>query len=130
MRKLVPFVLLFLLAWSCKEPRSVEQSVKGEGPFVFSVDMSDSTALYDFDFYARVDAPEIPAEVQLLLRWTSPSDSVYRETVYLPLSDAVYSPYRTGVSPYEPGVWTLTASLLPLPEGFRGLGLVVRKQSQ
>lgn len=113
----------------------MEQFIAGEGPFVFSVDFSDTTAVYDLDLYTRVDATEMPAEVQLLMRWSSPSDSLYRETVYLPLRDSssrfradVLVPYRSGVSPYESGVWKLTVSAPSLPEGFRGLGLVVRKE--
>jgi hypothetical protein len=36
---------------------SVERFVGGEGPYTFFVEMGDSTASYDFDFYTRVDAP-------------------------------------------------------------------------
>ena len=46
---------LFLLT-GCREPMSVEKFVKGEGPYTFFVDMGDSTAVYDFDLYTRVDA--------------------------------------------------------------------------
>ena len=50
-------LLLFFIFTGCKEPKSVEKFVKGEGPYTFFVDMSDSTASYDFDSYTRVDAP-------------------------------------------------------------------------
>ena len=130
-RRFSILLFLLLLAVACREPRSVEQFIAGDGPFVFRVDFSDSTAVYDMDLYTRVDAHVFPPEQALLMRWQSPSDSVYRETVYLPLSREVYVPYRQGVAPYEWGEWTLTVSSpSPWPVGLRGLGLVVRKQER
>lgn len=134
MRRWLPILLLVTLA-ACREPLSTERFIRGEGPFVFPVDMSDTTAAYDFDLYTRVDAMDIPSSVPLRMSWTSPSDSLYTETVYLPLqgrhgvfSMDVYQAYRADMRPVEAGEWTLTVSALSqLPEGFRGLGLVVRK---
>ena len=84
---------------------SVEKFVKGEGPYTFFVDMSDSTATYDFDLYTRVDAPvdslRKMTALPLRVTWTSPSFHVFREDVYLPLegktslfSRQVRVPYR------------------------------------
>lgn len=135
MRHLVLLSLCLLLAVSCAEPLSREQFVGGKGPYVFTVDMSDTTAAYDFDFYTRVDSREVPAFVELLIRWTSPTDSVLRETVFLPMegrriwfSTQVYQAYRADVRPATPGLWTLTVSAPSQPSGFRGMGLVTRKQ--
>ena len=127
-------LLTLLLAISCAEPLSTKRFVGGDGPYVFPVDMTDSTAAYDLDFFTRLDGREDPPFVELLVRWTSPSDSLFRETVYLPMdgprrafSRQIVQPYRADVRPAEPGVWTLSVSAPSKPAGFRGLGLVVRK---
>ena len=54
MRKAIFLLLAVLAVFSCREPRSTEQFVPGEGPFVFSVDLSDTTAVYDVDLYSRL----------------------------------------------------------------------------
>ena len=87
---LVPF-----LALSCHRPASTEAFIRGDGPYRFTVDMSDSTARYDFDLYTRIDAKAYPAEVRLEMMWKDPADSVFRETVYLPVSDE-WEDYFTG----------------------------------
>jgi|GEM_PF-945525 len=142
MRKALLAVLPVLLAaLSCREPLSSERFVRGEGPFTFPVDMTDTAAAYDFDFYTRVDArpDEIVrlGEVPVVVRWHSPADSLYDETVYLPLQGRtsfftrdVRAAYRADVRPYEAGLWTVTVSLpdtVSVP-GLRGLGLVVTKR--
>ena len=129
MRKYL-FILLCLLATACHEPGSQERFIKGTGPFVFQVNMSDTTAVYDMDIYTREDSKEILPMMELWMRWTSPSDSSFRETVFLPLSTEVYTHYRADVTPFEPGVWTLTvtAPSARLIHGLRGLGLVVKKR--
>ncbi len=141
MRKVALALLLVLLA-SCREPLSSEQFVRGAGPYVFTVDMSDTTAAYDFDLFTRLEGTHteiITLQPNALLRaeWRSPSDSVMVEKVYLPLhgerstyyTKDIYEPYWADVRPVEPGIWTLTirpedrAQVLPL----RGMGLVVKK---
>ena len=141
MRKVALALLLVLLA-SCREPLSTEQFVRGAGPYVFTVDMSDTTAAYDFDLFTRLEGTHteiVSLQPSALLRaeWRSPSDSVLVEKVYLPLQGErstyytkdIYEPYRADVRPVEPGVWTLIirpedrAQVLPL----RGMGLVVKK---
>ena len=127
-RILLPIILL--LAVSCSEPLSSEYFIRGEGPYEFEVQMKDSLAVYDFDFFTRVDARKCPGETALMIRWVSPSDSVFRETVYMPLECGdVYEPYRKGCVPVEYGTWKC---IVAIPEavsidGFRGLGLVVRR---
>ena len=78
-------LLLFFIFTGCKEPMSVEKCVEGEGPYTFFVDMSDSTASYDFDLYTRVDAPVDSlrklAALPLQVTWTSPTFHVFREEV-------------------------------------------------
>ena len=141
MRRAFPFLLILLLVLSCREPMSVETYIRSEtGPFAFTVDMSDTTAVYDLTFYTRLDGPhrylESDFETPLTVYWRSPSDSLYEETVYLPLEgedENFYSrqlkvPYREEVSPREAGVWTLTVTLPSPVPGFRGLGLVTTKR--
>lgn len=136
MRKVAVILAAIGLAVSCKEPLSTEKFIRGEGPYSFTVDMSDSTAVYSLDFYTRVDARDCPPSLPVMISWTSPSDSVYSEGGELPLfgrrsvfSTDVYAPFMADVSPFESGVWTLgVVPLAQLPEGFRGLGLVVSKK--
>ena len=138
MRRAGIVVIFSLLLTGCKEPMSVERFVKGEGPYTFFVEMEDSTASYDFDFYTRVDAPldslRRMEALPLTVTWTSPSFHVFKEEVYLPLdgqttffSRQVRAPYRSGVRPEEWGQWVLAVRVADPPEGLRGMGLVVRR---
>ena len=132
-------LLLSVLLTGCKEPMSTERFVKGEGPFTFFVDMTDSTASYDFDFYTRVDAPvdsiRKMGALPLTVTWTSPSFHVFKEEVFMPLegqgsffSRQVRAPYRTGVQPEEWGQWVVAVRVTNPPEGLRGMGLVVARR--
>ena len=130
MRRSLLILSAALLLSACRQPASVETFIPGDGPYVFTLDMADTTVVYNLDFYTRIDVAsgqEIPAEMPLLVQWKSPSDSLLREKVYLPLSAEVYEPYRGGVSPVEAGVWTLTVYAPSAPEGLRGMGLVLTK---
>ena len=132
MRRILPILFLLILA-SCREPMSVETFIPGDGPFRFKVDMTDSLAVYDFDFYTRVDsAPEeCPGSLELKIRWVSPREEEFREIVYLPLhSGEVYEPYRADSVPSVYGEWTLIVATpsADAVKGFRGLGLVTKKR--
>ena len=72
----------------------------------------------------------IPGEGPYVFQWTSPSDSLFREKVFLPLAPQVYLPYRAGVVPREPGEWKLTVTVPSAPEGLRGMGLVLTIANQ
>ena len=131
-------IILFILT-GCREPMSVEKFVKGEGPYTFLVDMSDSTASYDFDLYTRVDAPmdslRKMTSLPLTVTWTSPSFHVFKEDVYMPMegqgsffSRQVRVPYRAGVRPTEWGQWVIAVRVNNPPEGLRGMGLVVERK--
>lgn len=123
---------------SCREPSGREDFIAGKGPFVFRADMTDTTRLYDFSFYTRLDGrPHLLSgvvDVPLDIAWTSPSGNVYAETVFLPLTDSsatfysrqIRRDYRTDVLPVEAGVWEIAVSVpdsVDIP-GLRGLGLV------
>lgn len=143
MRNKLGIIVLFLLSvLSCRQPAAMEYFVAGEtGPFEFTVDLSDSTAVYDFELYTRLDGRhrdiESDVETPLTLTWQAPSDSLYLETVYLPLkggeetfySRQVRAPYRSGVVPSEAGIWTIRATLPLSVPGLRGLGLIVRRRA-
>jgi hypothetical protein len=132
--------LLFLAALAgCKEPMSVERFVKGEGPYTFFVEMTDTTASYDFDLYTRVDAPRDSLRkltvLPLTVTWTSPSFHMFKEEVYLPMegqgsffSRQVRAPYRAEVRPVEWGRWVVTVRVDNPPEGLRGMGLIVARK--
>jgi len=132
-------LLLCVVLTGCREPMSVEKFVRGEGPYTFFVDMVDSTAAYDFDFYTRVDAPldslRRMQALPLQVTWTSPSFHVFREDVYLPMegktslfSRQVRAPYRAGVRPEEWGPWQVVVKVQDPPEGLCGMGLVVHRR--
>ena len=131
--------LFCILLTGCREPMSVEKFVRGEGPYTFFVDMVDSTAAYDFDFYTRVDAPlDSLRKLQALplqVTWTSPSFHVFREDVYLPMagktslfSRQVRAPYRAGVRPEEWGPWQVVVKVQDPPDGLCGMGLIVHRR--
>ncbi|MBO6062493.1 MAG: hypothetical protein J6P62_00815 [Bacteroidales bacterium] len=141
MRKLLHILPFLLFFTSCREPMSVEKFVKGEGPYTFFVDMSDSTAAYDFDLYTRVDAPldslRNLAALPLQVTWTSPSFHVFQEEVYLPMegktslfSRQVRVPYRVGIQPREWGPWQVVVRVLDPPEGLCGMGLMVARRRE
>ena len=133
MRRILPIVIFMLALASCREPMSVETFIPGDGPFEFTVDMTDSLAVYDFDFYSRIDSrPEdCPGSLLLMIRWVSPADSVFRESVYLPVrAGEVYEHYRADVVPSVFGEWKLVVACpeASAVKGFRGLGLVTLKR--
>ena len=139
-RRILHLLFAVLLAAACREPSAREEFVAGGGPFLFQVDMTDTTRTYDFTFYTRLDGRphllEKIVDMPLDIQWISPSEEVFQETVWLPLTDpdaTYYSRqirhlYRSGVVPSEPGIWTLNVSVpdtLQIP-GLRGLGLIQR----
>ena len=86
MKNLLSILFLSLLVFSCDRPASTEEFIRGKGPFRFTVDMQDSTAAYSFDLCTRIDARDVPAQLQLDITWKMPGDSLFQETVYLPIN--------------------------------------------
>ena len=129
-------ISLLLLTVACSQPSTVETFLRGTGPFEFTLDMSDSTSVWDYSFYTRVDSQDAASELQLAVTWMSPLAESFTETVYLPLSagTSFFSkeacvPYRTAVTPVDYGIWKLTIEVPEPPEGLRGLGLVMSRSS-
>ena len=142
MKNLLPILFAALLLSACAEPLSTETFIPGAGPYVFTVDLSDSAAVFDLDLYTRLDGtPEelLPLDgTNLRVEWKAPTDSVYVEKMYLPLdrgkksyfSAQVYESFKADWTPSQFGKWTLTlrpedrSEVLPL----RGMGLVVTRK--
>lgn len=139
MKKILYLAAVLLLAAACVEPMSKETFQKGEGPYRFDVDMSDSTSVYDFTFYTRIDGGffgvDAPEEIKMTVLWKSPSDSLFGETVFMPLIDSsgtfyssqITAPYRKGVAPLEWGKWEMEVVVPERVKGMRGLGLITGK---
>ena len=149
MGRRLPAVLLSLLAvWACSRPISTEQFIPASqaegGVYPFAADFSDSLGRYDLYLYTKVDHNVWKFldfdGTSLALEWESPSGRCYADTVFLQPSDVTHSTYfsqairvlyRSGVSPKEPGQWTIRLSLVgddAYREGLRGFGLqIVRK---
>ncbi len=140
------FFLFAAAAFSCAEPSSEERFVRAQdapdGEYRFMVDLSDSTAVYDLDFYTMIDgSPSQMAELRAIpleVSWVSPDLRHFSERVLLDpaagsgsgVSRQMRVPYRRNVSMYVPGAWSITVTV---PEGFRlegmrGLGLVCEKR--
>ena len=117
----------------CSRPTEMEVFVKSAdavgGVYSFELPLEDSLATYDLSFYTRVDAPvghRPQGSVALDVRWESPSGETADETVHMDASKQIEA-YRSGVSPLEPGVWTLKVQVVNPPEGLRGLGVVCKE---
>lgn len=117
----------------CSRPTEMEVFVKSAdavgGVYSFELPLEDSLATYDLSFYTRVDAPagrRSGGSLELNVLWVSPSGERAGETVHMDAAKLLET-YRTGVSPLEPGVWTLKVQVVNPPEGLRGLGLVCKE---
>ena len=99
---LLAFVMLAAMV-SCARPSSYEPFVLREkaeygDTYIFSLDLSDSTATYGLDFYTRLQRPAFgtfPSDsISLDLRWISPSDSVIlSDTTFIRVAQPVDSSY-------------------------------------
>ena len=96
------------------------------------MEVVDSLALYDFSFYTRVDGDEHAEDpLRLDISWVAPSDTVYRETVYMYAGDerGQLQRYRSYMRFPLTGEWMLKVSVSPQLDGFRGLGLVWKEKN-
>lgn len=136
---IIAVLVLLAAALSCREPLSFEKFIRGDGPYEFEVKMSDTSAVYDFSFYTCIDKPEGRAQAGCIMLdaiWISPSGAEASESVALPLSEGkndfftrqIRVPYREGMAPVEAGDWKLHITPGTVPDGWRGLGLIVEKK--
>lgn len=143
---LLAFVMLAAMV-SCAKPSSYEPFVLREkaeygDTYIFSLDLSDSTATYGLDFYTRLQRPAFgtfPSDsISLDLRWISPSDSVIlSDTTFIrvaqPVDSSYYSRdfmvgYKRVLTLPEHGIWRLRAKVLNDSEAIRGLGVIFTRK--
>ena len=126
--RLIAFACALLCLSSCGRPTSGEMFLPApRNSYDFPVDVQDSLAQYDFSFYTRVDDDERVCDpLRFDISWVAPTDTVYRETVYMYAGDehGKLQRYRTYLSFPATGQWVLKVSVSPEMKGFRGLGLV------
>lgn len=137
-------LLVASLSASCSRPDQIETFVRARhrdanGMYTMKVDMSDSLATYDFTLFTRIDCrPKkflgLEDSFGVGAVWTSPDSTEYREFFYIPkekfsdptaFSKAYKLPYRTGVVPNKPGIWTVSFLVLSdAAEYMNGMGLI------
>lgn len=147
--KLVIIMVFMTMMAGCSRPDSYEQFIRidgkgADGLYHFSLDLSDSSAVYDVSFFTRIDCSRARLssveDFPMTVFWTSPSGTKYSEKVYFPAgsfagSSGYYShqyriPYRTGIVPEQSGGWEMAVRIESdryIP-GFRGLGVVCKKR--
>lgn len=131
-------ICFLFLAVACSNPKSVEQFVPAEGDaaaYRFTLDLSDTTLVWDLGFYGRIDGTREQLEgldvLPLDVRFTAPDGSQYGEHVQVPLhrdnplSLSFDETYRRGMKPVQPGEWELTLSAPNAPEGLTGVGIIL-----
>lgn len=120
--------LLLCGAAACSRPSSVELYAfdDGTGQFNFDVDLSDSLCAYDLSFYTRLESRFAPPGFPMKVYWTSPSGTVFGETLFYDASAGLVVPYRADMQPVEFGVWKL--SVRAKAEGLKGMGLIVARK--
>ena len=115
---------------SCGPPPSYEvfHRSDGTGEYAFPIELADTLQAYDISFYTNIDKPLLQRDTlvsfPMQVIWRSPSGRYFSETVYYPAASRKVL-YRTGLVPSEEGEWTVSVSINPEPQGFRGLGIVV-----
>lgn len=124
-------VCAILMSSSCSEPQWEESflrvdEISYDGRYYYTLDFSDSTALYDVIFYAKYERQPEEASFPLTVRWVSPSDSTFSEKVYM-RTDSQTVPYRMSISPWEYGEWELSV-LAAKVDGILGLGVINKKR--
>ncbi len=143
------FIIMICILSACSAPSSTESFVRSgdrtNGKYVFSADMSDSSAVYAMAFYTRIDCSKAEfaglKDIRADIVFVSPSGDRYGETVFFPksafrTSDSLTwnfsEEYREGIRPIECGLWRVEVNI---PEdddirGFRGLGLILENRKE
>ena len=124
-------IMLPVCAVACRQPSSVEtflrpDQVSLDGSYRFSVDMSDTTAVYDISFYTLMDG-DFSGSFPVNVRVKSPSGRKFEDHVYWDVSDQEVL-YRKDISPCESGEWEISVYVDKL-KGMRGMGLICGKHN-
>lgn len=126
----VAAVAMLLLVAACTRPDSFEKFVRVDqapaGLFSFPVDLSDSLSTYDISFYTADYPGRDTTGLELQVVWVGPSGQSASETVYMDVGKG-RELYRSGVSMAEPGEWRLDLRVRDVPEGFRGIGIICKR---
>lgn len=123
-------LLLALMLTSCDEPQWEDFFLRADemsydGRYHYSLDFSDSTAVYDVYFYTKYSTEPGVSSFPLTVRWISPSGHMLSERVYM-ATDAQKVLYRKDICPDEPGMWEI--SVLPgKNDEMLGLGVISQK---
>lgn len=131
-------ICFLLLAASCSNPKSVEPFAPAEEEataYRFTLDLSDTTLVWDLGFYGRIDGTREELEglevLPLQVLFTAPDGSTYGERVRVPLhrdtplSLSFDETYRRSMKPVLPGEWELTLTAPDAPEGLTGVGIIL-----
>ena len=129
-------VVVCIAAVCCSRPPSTENFIRIDGSeggiYSFDLDLSDSLCTYDISFYTalgRQDAFRLRRDgvtcVPMHVVWSRDTAS-FEETVYLDATEVV-TPYRSGVSMVSPGIWKLDVRPVDIPRGFRGIGVICKR---
>lgn len=144
MKRLIPFVVITVVALSCSRPASCEPFVMREDSeygdmYGFDLDLSDSTAGYSLEVYTRLERKPFSAfpedSLKLFFNWKSPSGTASSVVVALDLSAPAGTSYfsrdylipcpRMDIREY--GMWNLKIKALGHRESIRGIGVVCRR---
>lgn len=137
-------LLVAAMLSSCSRPVQVETYVgarhrNADGMYSMTVDMSDTLASYDFTIFTRLDLrksqfEQLDGSIGVGAEWVAPDSTRYREFFYIPkdsyssstsFSKDYFLPYRRGVVPNLPGVWTVNFLVMgDAAKYMNGMGLI------
>ncbi len=147
LKHLCYIVILSLSIYSCKQPMFEEyyvdsKQIDSNGVYHFSLDLSDTTLLYDMSFYLSLHCSNKDFEhfngLGLSITWRSPLDSIYREKVFVTKNMQIASnsftknletDYRLGMRPIHRGVWHM--GIRPIATNYykiNGIGIRLTKR--
>ena len=118
-----------LLLTCCVKPASYEEFIRADeamgGLYSFTLDLADSLCTYDISFYTADDSVQ-PEGLPVYVVWTGPEDAGFEELVYMKPGQTV-QPYRFHVEMAVPGEWRLDLRPMQVPAGFRGIGVICKR---
>lgn len=120
-------ICCLLLAVACNRPPSMEYISRddGTGTYSFTIDMADSTYVYDLSFFTEPEGRH-PGGFPMKINMVSPSGLTYFETVYFTYGESCVVPYRCGLVPKEFGIWKV--EVRARAEGLKWLGLIINNR--
>ncbi len=120
------FLGVFFALSSCGEPDGGSHFIKGSrAEYEYVIPQIDTLSLYDFSLYTSLKNKKVNAlegSLPIVVRWISPQNEVYSESVWLPLCEKKQL-YRQGMLFPRSGEWRL--AIYPQDETgeINGLGI-------